>query len=162
MGCGLTFHQSERAQIGEHGTSTEIVVDPRRSMDGCAKDDEKIRQMTRQVKRKLEMQQSASSSLGRPRSEAVLSQTVEHVPMQAETPVGNVSEKPTKSTKQESRAVLLRMDETSSASQQKRFVIRPGQFVASQLRKVEVSVKNLSHDELRQLEQTKQNETRTR
>ena len=43
-----------------------------------------------------------------------------------------------------------------------RFVKRPGQFVASQLRKrkVEVSVKNLSQDELRQLEQSKQNETR--
>ena len=54
------------------------------------------------------------------------------------------------------------MDATSNASQQKRFVNRPGQFVASQLRKrkVEVSVKNLSSDELRQLEQAKQNEIR--
>ena len=54
------------------------------------------------------------------------------------------------------------MDVTSSATQQKRFVNRPGQFVASQLnkRKVEVSVKNLSHDEPRQLEQAKQIEIR--
>ena len=42
------------------------------------------------------------------------------------------------------------------------FVNRPGQFVASQLRKrkVEVSVKDVSPDELRQLEQARQNEIR--
>ena len=51
---------------------------------------------------------------------------------------------------------------TSSVSQQKRFVNRPGQFVASQLRKskVEVSVKNLLQDEFRHLDQAKQNEIR--
>ena len=54
------------------------------------------------------------------------------------------------------------MDVTNSASQQKRFVNRSEQFVASQLRKrkVEVSVKNLSQDELRQLEQAKNEEIR--
>ena len=73
-----------------------------------------------------------------------------------------VSKHPTKSSKQESHAVFLSMDVTRSASQQKRFVNRAGQFVASQLRKrkVEVSVKNLSQDELGQLEHAKQNEIR--
>ena len=54
------------------------------------------------------------------------------------------------------------MDVTSRTSQQKRFVNRPGKFVASQLRKckVEVSVKNLSQDKLFQLEQAKQNKIR--
>ena len=54
------------------------------------------------------------------------------------------------------------MDVTSNAPQQPRFVNRPGQVVASQLRKrkVEVRVKNPSQDELRQLEQAKQNEIR--
>ena len=54
------------------------------------------------------------------------------------------------------------MDVTSSATQPKRFVNRPGPFVASQLRKRkgEVSANNLSQDELRQLEQAKQNEIR--
>ena len=102
-------------------------------------------QETRQAKRKLEMQPSSSSSLARPRTEAAL-----------------MSKPSNKTRKQEPRAVFLSMDVTSSASQQRRFVNRPGQFVASQLRKrkVEVSVKNLSQDELRQLEQAKQNEIR--
>ena len=54
------------------------------------------------------------------------------------------------------------MDVISSASQQKRFVNRPGQLMASQLRKrnVEVSVENFSQDELRQLDQATQNEIR--
>ena len=82
--------------------------------------------------------------------------------MQVEQPVRKVSKKPTKSKNQESRALFPSMDVSSSSSQQKRFVNRPGQFVASQLRKrkVEVSVKNLSQDELRQLDQAKQNEIR--
>ena len=105
---------------------------------------------TRQVERKLEMQTSLSSSLARPRGEAELSQRVENTPMQAEQHVRKVSQNPTKFPKQESRAVFLSMDVTSSASQQKRFVNRPGQFVASQLRKreVEVSVNNLFRDKL--------------
>ena len=41
---------------------------------------------TRQVKRKLEMQTSSSSSFARPGGEAVLSLTVENTPMQAEQP----------------------------------------------------------------------------
>ena len=109
---------------------------------------------TRQVKRKLEMQPCS------PRGEAVLSRTAVHIQMQAEQLVRIVSKNPTKSSKQESRAAFLSMDVTSSASQQKRFVNRPGQFVASQLsrRKVEVSVKNLSQDGLRRLEQAKLND----
>ena len=103
---------------------------------------------TRQVKKI-----GSSSGLARPRDEAVLSQTVKE-------PVRKVSKQPAKSSKQESGAVFLSLDVTSSASQQKRFVNRPGQFVASQLRKrkVEVSVQNLSQDELRQLEQATENE----
>ena len=114
----------------------------------------------RQVKRNLEMQPSSSSSLAQPRDEAVLSQPVEKTHMQVEQTVRKVSKKPTQSKNQESRAVFWSMDVTSSASQQKRFVNRPGQFVASQLRerKVEVSVKNLSQDELQQLYKAKQNE----
>ena len=82
--------------------------------------------------------------------------------MQAEQPVRKVSRNLTKIQKQESRAVFLSIDGTRSASQQKLFVNRPGQFLASQRRKrkVEVSAKNLSQDELRQLEQAKQNEIR--
>ena len=76
----------------------------------------------------LEMQPSASSSVTRPRGEAVLSQTVENIPTQAEQPVRKVSKIPTKSSKQESRAVFLSTDVTSSASQQKRFVNRREQF----------------------------------
>ena len=90
---------------------------------------------TRQVKRKLELQPSSSRSLERPRGEEVLSQTFAKIPMQAEKPVRKVSQNPTKSSKQESRAAFLSMDVTSSASQQKRFVNSPGQFVASQLKK---------------------------
>ena len=110
---------------------------------------------TKQVKRKSEMQPSSSSSLVRPRGDAMLSQT-------DEKPLRRVSKQPTKSSNQESRAGYLSMDVTSSASQQKRFVNRPGQFVARQLRnrKFEVSAKNLSQDELRQLEQAKPNEIR--
>ena len=54
------------------------------------------------------------------------------------------------------------MDVTRSASQQQRFVNRPAQLVASQLRrrKVEVKVKMLSQGELRQLQQAKQHEIR--
>ena len=76
--------------------------------------------------------------------------------------VRKISQIPPKAYKQESRAVFLGMDVTSGTSQQKRFANRPGQFVASQLRKrkVGVSVKNLSHDECRQLEPAKQNERR--
>ena len=115
---------------------------------------------TRQVKRKLEMHPSSSSSLAQPRDEGVLSQPVEKTHMQVKQTVRKVSKKPTKSKNQKSRAVFWSMDVTISASQQKRFVNRPGQFVASQLRKrkVEVSVKNLSQDELKQLYQAKQNE----
>ena len=78
----------------------------------------------------------------------MLSQTVDKTPIQAEQHVRNVSKNPTKSPKPELRAVFVSMDVTSSASQQKRFVNRLGQFVASQLRKrkVEVSV-SLVHDE---------------
>ena len=82
---------------------------------------------TRQVKRKLEMQPSFSSSLARPRGETALSQTIEK-------PVLKVSKQPTKASIQASRAVFLNLEVTSSASQQKRFVNRPGQFVASQQR----------------------------
>ena len=71
---------------------------------------------TRQVKRKLEMQPSSSSSLARPKGEAVLSQT-------AEKPVRKMTKHPTKSSKQESRAVFLSMGVTSSASQQKRSIV---------------------------------------
>ena len=58
---------------------------------------------TRQVKRKLEMQQlemqpSSSSSLARPRGDAVLSQT-------DEKPVHKVSKQPAKYSRQESRAL---------------------------------------------------------
>ena len=93
----------------------------------------------------LKMQTSSSSSFASPRGETVLSQTVDKTPIQAEQHVRNVSKNPTKSPKPELRAVFVSMDVTSSASQQKRFVNRLGQFVASQLRKrkVEVSVKNL-------------------
>ena len=90
-------------------------------------------QEIRQVKRKLEMQPSSSSSLARPRTEAALSQTGESTPRQNGQPVQKVSKPPTRTQKQESRAVFLSMDVTSSASQQKRFVNRPGQFVASQI-----------------------------
>ena len=91
-----------------------------------------------------------------------MSQTGETTPTQQEPRVRKVSKIPPKLHKQKSNAVFLSMDVTSSASQQKCFVNRPGQFVASQLRKrkVEVSVKDVSQDELRQLEQARQNEIR--
>ena len=100
------------------------------------------------------------SSLAQPRDEPVLSQPVEKTHMQVEQIVRKVSKKPTKSKNQKSRSVFQSMDVTSSASQEKRFENRPGQFVASELRKrkVEVSVKNLSQHELQQLYQAKQNE----
>ena len=77
---------------------------------------------TRQIKRKLEMQPSSSSSLARPRE------------------VKQCCHRQMKNSEQESRAVFLSRDVTSSASQQIRVVNRPGQFVANQLikRKVEV------------------------
>ena len=114
---------------------------------------------TRQVKRKLEMQPCLSNRLARPRDEAVLSQSVENTHMQVKQPVRKVSKKPTKLNNQESRAISGSMDVTSSASQQKPFANRPGQFAASQLRKRKVEV-ILSQDELRQLDQAKQNEIR--
>ena len=124
-------------------------------LDGCAKDNmkpcrlmlhqRKTRQVTSQKdwmmihhqcgsmrqdksRENLEMQPSASSSVTRPRGEAVLSQTVENITTQAEQLVRKVSKSPTKSSKQESRAVFLSTDVTSGASQQKRFVNRRGQF----------------------------------
>ena len=87
------------------------------------------------------------------------SQTNENTLKRAEQLVRKVSKNQTKCQKQESRAVFLSMDEKSRAHHnKKRFVNRPGQFLAS--RKVEVSVKNLSQDELQQLEQANQNEIR--
>ena len=91
-------------------------------------------QETRQVKRKLEMQPSSSSSLASPRSEVALSQTGENTPRQTGQPMQKLFKPSTRTQKQESRAVFLSMDVTNSASQQRRFVNRPGQFVASQLR----------------------------
>ena len=87
----------------------------------------------------------------------MLPQTVELFPRQAEQPARKASKNPMKSSKRESRAVFLGVDVTSSASQQTRLANRPGQFVASQLsnRKVEVSVKNLSQEELQQLNKTR-------
>ena len=132
-------------------------------MDGCEKDSTKTCRGRRhqhearfwpgKSREKLEMDPSSLSSLARPRDETVLSRSVEKTHAQDEQPVRKMSKKPTKLKRQDSRAVFLSMDVTSSASQQKRFVNRPGQFVASQLkkRKVEVSVKNLSQDELKQL-----------
>ena len=103
----------------------------------------------------LEMQPISSSSFAFSRGETVLSQT-------AENPVRTVSKHPTHSQKQESRAVFLSMEETSSASLQKRFCEQTGTVRGrpTDKRRVEVSVKNLSQDELRQLAQAKPNETR--
>ena len=101
-------------------------------MDGCEKDSMKTcrwmlhqmktRQMTiwkedksSQVKRKLEMQQSSSSSLAVKQS------------CHRQTKNRKVSKQPAKYSKQESRALLLSMDVTRSTSQQQRFVNRPGQ-----------------------------------
>ena len=89
----------------------------------------------REVKRKLEMEPNSSSSLARPRDETVLSRSVEKTHTQDEEPVQKMSKKPAKLKRQDSRAVFLSMDVTSSVSQQKRFVNRPGQFVAIQLKK---------------------------
>ena len=63
---------------------------------------------TRQVKSKLEMQTSSSSSLAHPRGEPVLSQTVDNTPMQSEQHGRSVSKSSAKSQKQESRAVFSR------------------------------------------------------
>ena len=92
---------------------------------------------TRQVKRKLEMEPNSSSSLARPRDETVSSRSVEKTHTQDEEPVQKMSKKPAKLKRQYSRAVFLSMDVASSVSQQKRFVNRPGQFVAIQLKKRE-------------------------
>ena len=76
--------------------------------------------------------------------------------------VRKISKTPSKPPRQESCAVFISMDVTSSASQRQRFVNRPGQFVAIHFRKrnAEANVKNLSQDELCQLEQAKRNEIR--
>ena len=65
-----------------------------------------------------------------------------------------------KTTKRELWAVFVSKDVTSRGSQQHRFVNRLGQLKASQLRKreMEVNVKNVSHDELRQFEWANPNE----
>ena len=94
-------------------------------------------QETRQVKRKIEMQPSSSCSLARPRGEAVLSQT---------------DEKPgfLEHGRNEQRITTKAFCEPTGTVRGK----------PTEKRKVEVSVKNLSQDELRQLEQAKQNEIR--
>ena len=71
-----------------------------------------------------------------------------NIPMQAEQPVRKVSKSPTKSSKQESRAVFLSVDVTSSALQQKRFgeQTRTVRGKPTKKRRVELSVKNLSQD----------------
>ena len=77
-----------------------------------------------------------------------------------EKPVRKVPKEPPKSSEQESRAVFLSIGSKEQRITTKAFC--EPQIVASQLRKrkVEVSMKNLSLDELRQLEHAKQNEIR--
>ena len=91
----------------------------------------------RQVKWKLLMQPTSSSSLGCRRGETEM--TAETISSQEE--LGKISKILVKTTKRESCAVFVSKDVTSRASQQHRFVNRLGQFKASQLRKREVEVK---------------------
>ena len=71
---------------------------------------------TRQVKRKLEMQPSSSSSLGQPRDEAVLSQPVEKTHMHVEQTVRKRCPRSQRSPiNQGSLAVFQSIDVTSSA-----------------------------------------------
>ena len=108
---------------------------------------------TRQVKRKLEMQPSSSSSLARPRGDAVLSET-------DEKPVHKVSKQPAKYSRQESRALFVEQGRNEQRITTKAFCepTRTVRGKPTEKRKVEVSVENCSQDELRQLE--KQNKTR--